>query len=325
MNIVIIGLGSMGKRRLRLLNNHFTEIEIYGIDTNDERRAYCETEFNIKTYSNLSKLLEHVTVNCAFICTAPLSHHKIIQECLENKLHIFTELNLVSDGYEENMALAKEKNKTLFLSSTALYRKEMQYIIKKLHENSGKKCYNYHVGQYLPDWHPWESYQDYFIGDKRTNGCRELLAIELPWILTAFGQVTQMHVIKDSMTSLKIDYPDFFSIQLIHEDGSIGNLIIDVVSREAVRKLEIVSERLYIEWQGKPDSLRVKNLETKEMESISLYQDIDKLEGYSSTIIENMYLDEIKAFFEVMNGTRKNEYSFEEDLYTIKVMDEIEG
>lgn len=325
MNIAVIGLGSMGKRRLRLLKEHFPDTEVYGIDTNSERRKFCEIEYNAMSFSKIQELIKNIKVDCAFVCTSPLLHSKIINECIQYGIHIFTELNLVKDGYEKNIALAKEKGLTLFLSSTALYRKEIQYIIEKVQENKAPVCYNYHVGQYLPDWHPWENYKDFFIGNKRTNGCRELFAIELPWIISAFGVVSDMNVISGKATSLDIDYKDYYMIQLIHENGSIGNLIVDVISREAVRKLEVFNENIYIEWQGKPDSLKSKNLQTKELEVICLYDKIDKLENYSSTIIENQYLDEIKAFFNELNGMGVSRYTFDNDFYTLEIIDRIEG
>ena len=39
----------------------------------------------------------------AFVCTSPLSHSAVISECIKKGLHIFTELNLVADGYLENI------------------------------------------------------------------------------------------------------------------------------------------------------------------------------------------------------------------------------
>ncbi|HWT73646.1 MAG TPA: Gfo/Idh/MocA family oxidoreductase [Mobilitalea sp.] len=324
MNILIIGLGSMGKRRLRLLQNHFPEIILYGLDKNEERRNYCEKEYHITTFSTIEEAAEKVKINAAFICTAPLAHHIIITQCLNHGMHIFSELNLVKDGYEENIALAKEKNLKLFLSSTALYRKEMQFVINEVKQSKEIQCYNYHVGQYLPEWHPWEDYNSFFVGDKRTNGCREILAIEMPWIIEAFGKVISVHVIKQKLTDLKIDYPDCYLIQLLHENKTMGSLVVDVVSREAVRKLEVFSENGYLEWQGKPDTLRVKNIDTKQMEVVQLYQQIDKLEDYSSTIIENMYLDEIIAFFNELHGEESSRYSFEKDFYTLEIIDKIE-
>lgn len=325
MNIAVIGLGSMGRRRTRLLKKHFPEHRVIGIEANTERALLCKKEYGVETYVNIREASNSMEVKCAFICTPPITHSSIITECLEKDIHIFTELNLVKTGYEKNIALAKERNRLLFLSSTALYRKEMKYIMDRVAHSERDLGYSYHVGQYLPDWHPWENIHDSFFSKKESNGCRELMAIEMPWILKAFGPVKDLHVYSNKLTSLKIGFHDYFNIQIKHESGHMGNLIIDVVSREAVRKLEVFGEDIYVEWQGRPDSLRVKNLDSARMEPVVLYSDIDKLEGYSSTIIENQYLDEIKTFFQVLEGKEKAIYDFKDDLYTLDIIDRIEG
>ena len=324
MNIIIVGLGSMGKRRLRLLKNHYSERNIVGVDTDVERRKFCENEYSICTFSELGEALEANKYDAAFVCTSPISHNAIINILLKQNIHVFSELNLVPDGYKENINTAKEKKVTLFLSSTALYRKETQYISKKISEEKSPICYSYHVGQYLPDWHPWEDYTDFFVKDKRTNGCREILAIEMPWIIKAFGEVEELKVISGKITNLAIDYDDYYMIQIKHTNGNAGSLIVDVVSREAVRNLEVFGESLYIKWNGTPDSLQVKNIETKRLELVHLYEAIDKLEGYSNSIIENQYLDEIRAFFNEVNGIKTVEYGFEQDMDTLKILDKIE-
>ena len=55
--------------------------------------------------------LELLSRGCAHVTSVELDrdHHRFIKECLQNNLHVFTEINLVADGYAENMALAKEK------------------------------------------------------------------------------------------------------------------------------------------------------------------------------------------------------------------------
>ena len=58
----------------------------------------------------------------------PRIGEEVIWVTLDNGLPVFTELNLVRDGYAENMAKAAEKQLPLFLSSTMLYRRETQYI-----------------------------------------------------------------------------------------------------------------------------------------------------------------------------------------------------
>ena len=57
MRIIVIGLGSMGKRRIRLLKE-LGEKEIVGVDTNEERCLNAEKEFDIKTSCSLDNLLK---------------------------------------------------------------------------------------------------------------------------------------------------------------------------------------------------------------------------------------------------------------------------
>jgi len=324
MNIIVVGLGSMGKRRLRLIKNHYPDEKIFGVDNNVDRRKFSEEEYNIRAFSELKEALVAYTYDAAFVCTSPLSHNNIISTLLSQNIHVFSELNLVSDGYVENIDMAERNKLTLFLSSTALYRKETQYIVKKVEEQKQMVCYNYHVGQYLPDWHPWEDYTDFFVKDKRTNGCREILAIEMPWITKAFGEVEDLKVTSGKSTNLDIDYNDFFMIQIKHKNGNVGSFIVDLISRESVRNIEVFGEKLYIKWNGTPDSLQVKNIKTKELEAVNLYKKIDKLENYSSSIIENQYLDEINAFFEEIKGVKDAEYGFKQDMDILRILDRIE-
>lgn len=177
MKVIVIGLGSMGKRRIRLLKER-KDVEIFGIDTQMERVKQVTEDLGVSCYNDLQEAINKENPTCAFVCTSPLSHAKLINLCLQNKLHVFTEINLVSDLYDENIKLAHDNNCVLFLSSTFLYEEDTKAIINKVRPCNEKLNYIYHVGQYLPDWHPWESYNNYFIGNPRTNGCREIIMAE---------------------------------------------------------------------------------------------------------------------------------------------------
>ncbi|WP_072524752.1 Gfo/Idh/MocA family protein [Clostridium sp. Marseille-P3244] len=320
MKIVVIGLGSMGKRRIRLIEEIYPEYEIFGIDGREDRRQETSKLFNIKCFNSTEEIEEKI--DCVFICTSPLSHASIIADCLNKGWHVFTELNLVPDKYKENMALAKEKRCTLFLSSSFFYREEIKYIRSKI-EAEKKWIYIYHIGQYLPDWHPWENYKDFFIGDKRTNGCREIMAIELPWLTRTFGDIESVNVLADKVTELNIGFEDNYMIQFQHKNGNKGTLIVDVVSPVAVRKLEVYAERSYLCWNGTPDSIQEFNLETGKLEKVVLTEEAEHKEGYSAFIVENMYKNEIREFFDVVLNGRKPQYGFEQDMEILELIDSV--
>lgn len=324
MKVVVIGLGSMGKRRIRLMKKIDENITVFGVDANADRCKDASELYGIVTYSSIQDAKNNNEIECAFVCTSPLSHANIIEECLTNGWNVFTELNLVTDKYEENMKLAKEKGCVLFLSSTFFYQEEIMYIQKET-KDKDKLNYIYHIGQYLPDWHPWESYKDFFIGNKRTNGCREIMAIEFPWLVGTFGDVKEFNVVSDKITNLNIEYNDNYLIQLVHENGNKGALIVDVVSPNAVRKLEIYGEGLYLSWDGTPETLMKFDNESKELKNVELYTSVDHVEGYSAFVVENAYQNEIQEFLDVVYKGITPQYGFEKDMQILNLIDEIEG
>jgi predicted dehydrogenase len=325
MKILVIGLGSMGRRRIRLIKKHNTLHCILGVDLSSSRREQAEIEFGIQTIDSLEEALKEHKFDCAIVCTSPLSHSSIIGICLKSDLHVFTELNLVSDGYDENIQEASKRKKVLFLSSTFLHRSEIQEIGKKVKTQSTRVNYIYHIGQYLPDWHPWENYKDYFVGNSRTNGCREIFAIELPWLIEVFGSVKDITVKKDKLTSLNIDYCDNYMIIIEHETGHKGMLTVDVVSRKAVRNLEIYGEELYLSWDGSAEGLIIMDINSKVEEKIRLYDTVDQLSEYSNFVVENAYFDEISQFFDVIELKAKPIYSFDKDKIVLELIDRIEA
>ncbi len=322
MRVVVIGLGSMGRRRIRLLKTFSSVLEIKGIDLAESRRTQAEKECGIRTYPSLVKVLETTALDVAFVCTSPASHGSIVMECLEKGLNVFTEINLIGDWYDVAARLAKSKGLKLFISSTFLYRREIEYITNAV--RGVKINYIYHSGQYLPDWHPWESYKDYFVSDKRTNACREILAFEFPWIIEAFGDVEGIYVMKGRNSSLDIDFADNYIISIRHKNGNKGVLCQDILSRKGLRRLEVFAETMHIFWEGTPSTLSVYDLDKKALEPITLYDHVEQREGYNANIIENAYREEIVDFFAWLDGKSTPKYSFAKDKKVLALIDRIE-
>ena len=327
MKILIVGLGSMGKRRARLAKGIDPSLEIWGVDMSESRRAEAEG-LGIRAFPSIPQALAAGRPDAGLVCTAPLTHSGIIRQLLEAGLPVFTELNLVEDGYEENMALAREKGLPLFLSSTMLYRGETRYIkeqVAAFRASTGKAVnYIYHIGQYLPDWHPWENYKNFFVGDKRTGGVREIFGIDLPWLVDAFGPVTSVHTEKDKISALEVDYLDSYFVTLRHEGGVKGILAVDVVSPKAVRNFECFGEGLHLFWEGNPKALYRYDPQSGQKEPVDTYASFEHDSRYSDNIVENAYVDELTNFFGFLKGEESPRWSFEKDKEVIRLIEQIE-
>ena len=120
MELLVVGLGSMGKRRARLIRGVEPSAALAGVDFAPARREEARA-LGIEPYESIAAAVAARHFDAAFVCTAPLTHAGIIGELLDAGLPVFTELNLVDDGYDALIAKAAQKGLPLFLSSTMLF------------------------------------------------------------------------------------------------------------------------------------------------------------------------------------------------------------
>ena len=324
MNVLVVGLGSMGKRRIRMLLRILNGESIYGVDTSRERRHQTEDLYKVVCFDTLDEALTRNQYEAAFVCTPPLTHFSVSRRLLEMGIHVFSEINLISDGYDELAESANRHKVVYFLSSTPTYRAEME-MIRAVTEQESAVTYNYHVGQYLADWHFWESYKSFFVGDKRTNGCREIFAIELPWMIQAFGEIMDVQVSSKRSTDLDIPYDDTYIVILTHERGNTGVFCVDVCCRKPIRRLELYNQNMYITWDGTPDSLYRYDMEKNQMENIEISEMNEHDSCYAQFVNEQAYFKEVLAFISCMKGQNVSMYTLEKDKKILGIIDQIEG
>lgn len=322
MKVLVVGYGSMGRRRIRLYKQLDSNAQIICVDSNPERIKQIQNDGFI-AFSNLDDaILEKPDL--AFVSTSPLSHAGIIPILLKNKINTFTEINLTSKNYDEMIRLAKENDVKIFLSSTMLYKNQIKKIKQLVQKEKQPLTYIYHIGQYLPDWHPWESYKNFFIGKKESNGCREIYAIQLPWIVDTFGGVKKLTSISHKSTKLEIDYDDSYITTLEHENGTKGVFVVDVVSRVATTYLEVIGENIHLTWDGSNDGLKIYNIQEKRYEVYTAYENEVHDENYAANIVENTYLDEIKDFISYVKNGTEPQWSIQKDYVVLDLIDKIE-
>ncbi|MDD5929223.1 MAG: Gfo/Idh/MocA family oxidoreductase [Spirochaetales bacterium] len=322
MKVLVVGYGSMGRRRIRLYKQLDKDAQFICVDSNTNRIKQIKDD-GYNAFVDLSDALKE-KIDFAFVCTSPLSHAAIIPILLQNKINTFTEINLSSINYDLMIKLAKENDVKIFLSSTMLYKNQIKKINELVQKETQPLSYIYHIGQYLPDWHPWESYKDFFVGKKESNGCREIYAIQLPWIVDTFGEIVKLNSVSQKSTNLEIDYDDSYITTFEHKNGNKGVFVVDVVSRIATTYLEIIGENIHITWDGSNDGLKIYNIAEKKVESFTAYENLQHNDNYAVNIVENTYLDEIKDFISYVKNNTEPKWSIQKDLYVLNLIDKIE-
>jgi len=322
MKALIVGYGSMGRRRIRLLNSIVSDVDFVCVDSNSDRIKQIQ-EAGLTAYECLDDAVRE-RPDIAFVCTPPGHHAELILRLIEHGVHVFTELNLVSTQYDQIIDKARKAGVTVFMSGTMLYDKRIAAIDAIVKKQAKPLTYLYHVGQYLPDWHPWEQYQTFFASRKETSGVRELYAVQLPWIINTFGTIASLKTASRKCSSLEIDYSDSVITILEHDNGNMGVFAVDVVSRKATTHLEVLGEDVHIIWDGHNDDLYAFNVKENCMQALLTYKSTQHIDGYSDNIIEDRYREEIQNFLDVVYSGARPKYSLQKDQYTLKIIDEIE-
>ncbi len=148
------------------------------------------------------------------------------------------------------------------------------------------------VGEYLPDWHPWEDYRRSYSGRRDLGGgavltfSHELDA--LCWLLGAPARVTAMVA---HGSSLQIDAEDVAEIVVQFASGVIGSIHLDYIRRPPRRTLELVGENGVLRWEYQRNRLEIYSVETRQW----------RIEEGNPTYARNqMYVDELRDFVETV-------------------------
>jgi predicted dehydrogenase len=322
MNLLVIGLGSMGKRRIRCLKRLGFE-SVLGYDLNEDRRGEVQEEYKVHVLNSLNgEMLENI--DAIIISTPPDKHNEYIRLAIEGKKPAFIEASVILEGLEELKNLAMKERVFIAPSCTLRFHPAIKDI-KKL-ATSGQfgniTNFSYHSGQYLPDWHPWEDLKDFYASRKETGGCREIVPFELTWIVDVVGFPIELSGFYGKTMDIGADIDDTYVISLDF-GGAYGNLTVDVTSRYATRSLILNMERGQILWRWDENVVKVYNAATQSWIHYD-YPQGQVVEGYNKNITDDMYVEETESFVGAIEGRGKFPYSLDDDIKVLKLLRKIE-
>lgn len=323
MKFFIIGLGSMGKRRVRNLQ-YLKAGEILGFDLRQDRRKEAEKKYGIKTFESFQQGMQE-NPDILIISTPPDKHNEYIKLAIENKKPAFVEASVILKGLEELNELAKKKKIFIIPSCTLKFHpaiKEIKKIVtsKKYGNFTNFSC---HLGQYLPDWHPWENVRSFYAGKKATGGAREMVAFELTWLVDIFGFPKDLKGFYRKTMDIGADIDDTYAFSLDF-GTALGNIVIDVVSRYATKSLLLNLERAQVLWRWDENVMKLYDAVNQKW----IYYRYPKgktVAGYNKNIVEDMYIEEMKVFINAIKGSDKFSNSLDEDIKVLKLLSKIEG
>ena len=323
--ILVIGLGSMGKRRIRNLQTLGIK-RIVGLDVRADRRKEAEEKYLVETESDFQKAFDKYSFHALIISLPPDVHHIYMKKALELDIPAFIEASVVDTDFELLITEAKRKGVLLAPSCTLHFHPAIKKIGEIIKNNQLGKISNflYHSGQYLPDWHSYEPVEEYYVSNKATGGGREIVPFELTWITLLLGMPKRVVGFYKKTIEIKgaEDIDDTYNL-LLDYGTSIFNLSVDVVSRYATRRMVINGDQKQLYWNWEDNLIKIFNSESNTWEEIK-YETISAQEGYNKNITEQMYIDEMEAFFKAVRNEEAFPNNLKHDHQVLKILYSVE-
>lgn len=321
LKILVIGLGSMGKRRIRNLQ-YLNQENIIGFDPREDRCKEVFEKYGITTFHDITIAIGEKP-DVLVISTPPDLQMRYAKIAIENKMHFFTEASVVQDEMMEVIEMLKKSNIVGLPSCTMRYHP----IVNQIRELLDKKIigrplsFIYHSGQYLPDWHPWEDYRKFYVSKRETGACREIVPFELVWLINLFGKIKTVTGRKSKVSNLEADIDDIYNILLEFYNGIEATMTVDVIARYPYRQIKILGEYGVItaDWSERIVKYYTKDngwIENKVEDGI-----IEKNYIHG----EGPYIEEMNNFLGIIQNKIKQSYTFEEDLQILKILGSIEN
>lgn len=323
LRVLVIGLGSMGRRRVRNLQ-HIGGHEVSAFEPEADRREQVAAEAGIETFASFDEGLAW-RPDAFVISTPPDRHHQYALAAAQAGLHFFTEASVVPGQTHELIEAVSGQPIVAAPSCTLRFHPGVQLLRRRISEGAiGRPLIVlHHVGQHLADWHPWEDYRTFYVGRRETGAAREIVPFELNWMTYLFGDVVSIEGMHGKVSSLDVEIDDLYAAVVKFASGVQATLVIEVISRPAVRSARVIGEEGTMVWDF--GARQVREWSQSERRWIE-HPDPPPVEGPGGAwVAENMYIEEMRGYLRaILEGREHYPFTLEGDAQLLAALAALE-
>ena len=314
MKVLIIGLGGIGQRHtrnLRALLGDSVEIIAYRVrrlthvvtpTMGADQERNVEDVYNISTFHSLDEALAEKP-DIAYVCNPSSLHVAVTRACLIAGCDIFLEKPLADslEGTAELVVLAREHKRIAMVGYQLRFHPcviRLTEIVRSgvLGNLLGVRAT---IGEYLPNWHPYEDYRIMYASRAELGGGVVLTQIhELDFLYSIFGTPTRIYSVGGHWSDLEIDVEDTASsLMEIPFDGRILpiQLHTDYLQSPPNRQCEVIGDRgrVVMDLQAQTVTTYTRNNPTPE---------IFRIDNFDRN---NLFLDQARHFLHCVKTREK--------------------
>lgn len=315
--ILIVGLGSIGKRHKELVHQLFPNAEVEVLRLRDKTQILdSDIEF-LTTIQDAKEFSPDIAV----LCTPSTSHVSLGLDLAKSGAHLLVEkpISQSSEGVLELLEECASKNVVLMVGYNLRYLKSLQEFRRHVSEGliGNTLSVRCEVGQYLPNWRPKMDYRK-SVSAKRELGGGVLLELshEIDYLRWIFGEVDWVRATLLRQSELEIDVEDTVHLTLGFEKSTSGkhliaNLNMDFVRHDTTRSCIVIGDRGSLRWDGISGEVSLFHADRKTWETLFA----------NDNGIEETYILEWQDFIKAIKEKRSPAVTGEDGLRVVEIIE----
>tara|TARA_B110000003_G_C16645952_1_gene532070 strand:- start:1375 stop:2295 length:921 start_codon:yes stop_codon:yes gene_type:complete len=305
MKILIIGLGSIGQRHLKILLS-FDNIQIAALRTS---KGLLKSDILV---TNFFKLEDAIKFNPdGVIITNPTSLH-VISALPFLKLGCKVLIEKPIDDCFEKTEILKPYAELIRVAYCMRFNPIMKFLNSKFKVENPFKV-GFKRSFYLPNWHPYADYRkEYTALKKMGGGVIRTLSHELDLAIHWFGTPESIVGVTDKVSFLEIDTDDYAFFTLKTKQQARVNFELDLYSPINIYNGEAFTQKGMYCWNLN----EVKFMPYNKSKFLTLIN--------SKNSIDEMYENQLKDFLAFLKGFKSINCNFNEARLILKLIENID-
>ena len=251
--LAIVGLGSIGRRHLRLISEIRPDIKIIVVRSG-HGSACDEEKMAVKVTDSIGDAIKE-GIQAAIISSPATLHLKQSLELAKNGIHLLIEkpISHTSDRVKELLKIVNENRITTMVGYVLRYDlgaiKFKNWLDNKI---KGKILHaRIECGSYLPDWRPDQDYRKTVSALSELGGGVLLeLSHEVDYLYWFFGKPKDVQAQIRNSGTLDINVEDQVDLLMTSEQGYCISVQIDFNRRHVERKCKVLTTEGELIWDA---------------------------------------------------------------------------
>ncbi len=240
MKILIVGLGSIGRKHVIAIKSIQPDAEIYALRSEKNTIPHP----GVTNIYNLDEI-ESMVIDFAIIANPTSEHKSTIAQLIPFGFPLFIEKPVSSSlDIEDLVNMVENKGISTYVACNLRFLDCIRFVKDKLSQSKSQKLneVNVYCGSFLPGWRPNTDFRKTYSAIAELGGGIHIdLIHELDYLYWLFGLPKYVNRLFRSQSSLAITSFDYANYVLDY-NGFCASVVLNYYRRDSRRTLELVFE-----------------------------------------------------------------------------------